>query len=43
MSVCQDNKIAIQTLTVRILKDRFTVLVKMDIKEMVLIVKVCIA
>ena len=42
MSVCRNNKIAIQTPTAPTLKDHITVFVNMDIKEMVIIVKVCI-
>ena len=42
MNVCLESTIVIRTRTVPMSKDRSTVLVNMDIKEMVLIAKVCV-
>ncbi len=42
MNVYQGTTIVILTRTVPTLKDHLTVLVNMDIKEMVLIAKVCV-
>jgi hypothetical protein len=41
MNVRQDSPIVIQTPAASTLKDHLTVFVNMDIKEMVLIAKVC--
>ena len=42
MNVYQESTIVMRTRTVPTFKDHLTVLVNMDIKEMVLIAKVCV-